>query len=306
MPRHFLDLFDINADEARMLLDRAVALKKTPFEPPGHAAGKMLGLIFEKPSLRTRLSFEAAMAGLGGSSTFLRGKDVGLGVRESVRDFARIVSQYVAALAVRTFAHGKVEELARHASIPIINALSDDAHPCQAMADLLTVHETFGRLDPSIKLVFVGDGNNVARSLAVASALLGVSFLLAAPPDYDFPAAFRARFAEAFPGRPLVVEHDPARAVAGAQVVYTDVWASMGQEDESAVRSSVFAPYQVNARLFGLADPKAIFLHCLPAHRDEEVTDDVLDSDRSRIIPQAANRLHFQKALLDWLLTDAG
>jgi ornithine carbamoyltransferase len=288
-----------------MLVERAAALKKTPFEPPGHAAGKMLGLIFEKPSLRTRLSFEAAMAGLGGSSTFLRGKDVGLGVRESVRDFARIVSQYVAALAVRTFAHGKVEELARHASIPIINALSDDAHPCQAMADLLTVHETFGRLDPSIKLVFVGDGNNVARSLAVASALLGVSFLLAAPPDYDFPAAFRARFAEAFPGCPLVVEHDPARAVAGAQVVYTDVWASMGQEDESVVRRSVFAPYQVNAKLFGLADPKAIFLHCLPAHRDEEVTDDVLDSDRSRIIPQAANRLHFQKALLDWLLTDA-
>ncbi len=216
MPRHFLDLFDINADEARMLLDRASVLKKAPFEPPGHAAGKILGLIFEKPSLRTRLSFEAAMAGLGGTSTFLRGKDVGLGVRESVRDFARVVSQYVAALAMRTFAHGKIEELARHSAIPIINALSDDAHPCQAMADLLTVRDAFGRLDGSLKLVFVGDGNNVARSLAVASALFGVSFVLTAPPDYDFPAAFRSRFTEAFPDVTLTVETDPGRAVSGA------------------------------------------------------------------------------------------
>jgi ornithine carbamoyltransferase len=305
MPRHFLDLFDVSADEARMLLDRAIALKAKPFEPPGHAAGKILGLIFEKPSLRTRLSFEAAMAGLGGSSTFLRGKDVGLGVRESVRDFARVVSQYVSALAVRTFAHGKVEELARHASIPIINALSDDAHPCQAMADLLTVREAFGRLDPSITLVFVGDGNNVARSLAVASALFGVSFVLAAPTDYDFPGAFRARFEEAFPGRPLVVEHDPARAVAGAQVVYTDVWASMGQEDEVDSRKAIFAPYQVNSSLMALARPGAIFLHCLPARRGEEVTDEVLDGPSSLVVPQAANRLHFQKALLAWLLHES-
>jgi ornithine carbamoyltransferase len=305
MPRHFLDLFDINADEARMLLDRASSLKNTPFQPPGHAAGKLLGLIFEKPSLRTRLSFEAAMAGLGGGATFLRGKDVGLGVRESVRDFARIVSQYVAALAVRTFAHGKVEELARHATIPIVNALSDDAHPCQAMADLLTVREAFGRLDATLKLVFVGDGNNVARSVAVACALFGVGFVLAAPTDYGFPPAFLTRFAEAFPKVALAVETDPARAVQGAQVVYTDVWASMGQEDESALRGTIFAPYQVNADLLAKADASAIFLHCLPAHRGEEVTDDVLDSDRSRVIPQAANRLHFQKALLDWLLTDA-
>lgn len=303
MPRHFLDLFDVTAAEARMLLDRAGALKAKPFAPPGHAAGKILGLIFEKPSLRTRLSFEAAMAGLGGTSTFLRGKDVGLGVRESVRDFARVVSQYVAALAVRTFAHGKLEELARHAAIPIINALSDDAHPCQAMADLLTVRERFGRLDGSLKFVFVGDGNNVARSLAVACAHFGVGFVLVAPDEYDFPVAFRSRFAEAFPRVPLVVEADPLRAVAGAHVVYTDVWASMGQEDEAAVRGAVFAPYQVNAALFARADPSAIFLHCLPAHRGEEVTDDVLDSDRSLVIPQAANRLHFQKALLDWLLT---
>jgi len=306
--RHFIDLFDITEAEAVQLLRRAIELKKddrTGASRPPLLAGRTLGLVFDKPSLRTRVSFEAAITQLGGNAIFLNGKDVGLGVRESVADFARVISQYVDALAVRTFSQTTIEQLGRHATIPIINALSDDAHPCQAMADLLTVREAFGRLDPTIRLVFVGDGNNVARSLAVASALFGVSFLLAAPPDYDFPAAFRARFASAFPGTPLVVEHDAARAVAGAQVVYTDVWASMGQEDEAALRQSVFAPYQVNADLFARADPAAIFLHCLPAHRGEEVTDDVLDSDRSRIIPQAANRLHFQKALLDWLLTDA-
>jgi ornithine carbamoyltransferase len=305
MPLHFLDLFDIDRDEARMLLDRASTLKSRPVATPGHAAGRTLALIFEKPSLRTRVSFEAAMTRLGGASTFLKGEDVGLGVRESVRDFARVISQYVDALAIRTFSHSTVEELARHALIPVVNALSDDAHPCQAMADLLTVRETFGRLDPTIKLVFVGDGNNVARSLAVASALFGVSFVLASPPAYDFPAEFRSRFDRAFPGVPLVVEHDPKRAVAGAQVVYTDVWASMGQESETAIRCLAFEPYRVDSRLFAGADAEAIFLHCLPAHRGEEVTDDVLDSDRSLVIQQAANRLHFQVALLDWLLTGA-
>jgi len=305
MPRHFLDLFDIDRDEARMLLDRASTLKARPFATPGHAAGKTLGLIFEKPSLRTRVSFEAAMTRLGGASTFLKGEDVGLGVRESVRDFARVISQYVDALTIRTFAHATVEELARHASIPIVNALSDDAHPCQAMADLLTIRESFGRLDVRIRLVFVGDGNNVARSLAVASALFGIDFVLASPPDYGFPTPFRDRFERAFPGASLTVEHDPRRAVAGSQVVYTDVWTSMGQEGEAAVRRLAFKPYQVNAELLARADPDAIFLHCLPAHRGEEVSDEVLDSPRSRVIPQAANRLHFQVALLDWLLTDA-
>jgi ornithine carbamoyltransferase len=305
MPRHFLDLFDVTAAEAQMLLDRAATLKRAPFEPPGRAAGRILALIFEKPSLRTRVSFEAAMAGLGGSATFLKGEDVGLGVRESVRDFARVISQYVDALAIRTFAHSRVEELALHASVPIVNALSDEAHPCQAMADILTIRERFGRLDRGLKVVFVGDGNNVARSLAVACAHFGLSFVLASPPDYDFPLAFRSRMETEFQGFALDVEHDPERAVEGAQVVYTDVWASMGQEEEASVRREVFAPYQVNANLLGRAHPDAIFLHCLPAHRGEEVTDDVLDSDRSLILPQAANRLHFQKALLDWLLTDA-
>ncbi len=305
MPRHFLDLFDITSAEAVMLLDRAERLRKTPVATPGHATGRTLGLIFEKPSLRTRVSFEAAMTRLGGASTFLKGEDVGLGKRESIRDFARVISQYIDALAIRTFAHSNVEQLAANASIPIINALSDDAHPCQAMADLLTIRDTLGRLDQSVRVVFVGDGNNVARSLAVASALLGVTFVLASPPEYDFPEAFRTRFKQAFPKVPLTVEHDPAKAVAGAHVVYTDVWASMGQEAETAARTLAFLPYQVNEKLFKKAASDAIFLHCLPAHRGEEVTEEVLDGDRSFVIPQAANRLHFQLALLDWLLTDA-
>jgi len=303
MPRHFLDLFDISPAEASMLLDRASALKTGPLASPGRASGKTLALIFEKPSLRTRVSFEAAMTRLGGASTFLRGEDVGLGVRESVRDFARVISQYVDALAIRTFSHSTVEELARSASIPIVNALSDQAHPCQAMADLLTIHEVCGKLDGRVKLVFVGDGNNVARSLVVASALFGMTFVLAAPPAYDFPACFRSRFQRAFPQTPLVVEHDPSKAVSGANVVYTDVWASMGQEEETAVRRVAFEPFQVNDALFARAASDAIFLHCLPAHRGEEVTDEVLDSDRSLVISQAANRLYFQMALLDWLLT---
>ena len=197
-PRHFVDLFDVDAEEAQALLERSVALKSGGAEPrrTPPLLGRSLGLVFEKPSLRTRVSFEAAFARLGGSSIFLRGKDVGIGVRESVADFARVISQYVDALAVRTFAHATIEELARHASIPVVNALSDDAHPCQAMADMMTILEFKDRLE-GVKLCFVGDGNNVARSLAVASALLGVEFVLACPRGYDFPKAFAVRFAGA-------------------------------------------------------------------------------------------------------------
>ena len=299
MVRHFLDLFDTTPAEARSLLDLAAELKRGRRMPA--LAGRSLGMVFEKPSMRTRVSFEAAIAQLGGNAIFLRGEDVGLGVRESVADFARVVSQYVDAFAVRTFAHATVEELARHATIPVINALSDAAHPCQAMADLMTIREAAGGME-GVRLVFVGDGNNVARSLAVASALLGVEFVLACPEGYSFPEDFRARFAAAFPAVPLRVEHDPARGVAGAQAVYTDVWASMGQEAEADRRRADFAAFQVDSALLGRAGPDAIFLHCLPAHRGEEVTAEVLDGPLSRVVPQAANRLHFQKALLLWLL----
>jgi ornithine carbamoyltransferase len=303
--RHFIELFDINAVEAAELLDRASALKREDRQGdrPQMLAGRTLGMVFDKPSLRTRVSFEAAITQLGGNALFLNGKDVGLGVRESVADFARVISQYVDALAVRTFSQTTLEELARHATIPIINALSDSSHPCQALADLLTVREALGELS-SLKFVFVGDGNNVARSLAQASAMFGVNFVLTCPVGYEYPEAFAARFAAAFPGVPLAIEHDPRTAVRDADVIYTDVWASMGQEAEVESRKAIFEPYRVDAPLLALAKPTAIFLHCLPARRGEEVTDEVLDGPNSRVITQAANRLHFQKALLAWLLID--
>jgi ornithine carbamoyltransferase len=307
MPRHFVDLFGLSPDDARELLKRAAELKREHAEGlrPPYLPGRTLGLIFEKPSLRTRVSFDAAIGQLGGNAIFLRDKDVGMGSRESTADFARVISQYVDALAVRTYAHSTVEELARYATVPIVNALSDAAHPCQAMADMLTIKEVLGRLD-GVNLVFVGDGNNVARSLAIASALLGVQFVLAAPPGYEFPDDFRETFRKRFGTRPLVVDHDPNNALIGADVVYTDVWASMGQEHEAEERRRSFAPFQVNAALMANARKDAVFLHCLPAHRDEEVTAEVLDGPRSLVIPQAANRLHFQKALLVWLLQDRG
>lgn len=301
--RHFVSLFDLSAEEAALLIDRTIRLKTG--EINGHRTslllGQTLGLIFEKPSLRTRVSFEAAMARLGGSSIFLRGKDVGLGVRESVADFARVISQYVDALAIRTFSQSVVEELAHHATIPVINALSDSAHPCQAMADMVTILEQCGPLS-RLRLVFVGDGNNVASSLALAAALLDVEFVLTSPAGYEFPAEFTGQFKSLFPQVSLKLEPDPKKAVKGADVVYTDVWASMGQEHEADLRREIFTPFQVNEALMARARPGAIFLHCLPAHRGEEVTTAVLDGPQSRVIPQAANRMHFQMALLTWLL----
>jgi len=301
-----VDLREITVDEARALLQRALTLKTDKGaigeRPP--LQGRTLGLVFEKPSLRTRVSFEAASARLGGSSIFLRGKDVGMGVRESVADFARVVSQYIDVLAVRTFAHAKLEELARHASIPIVNALSDDAHPCQAMADMLTLLELKGRLE-GLNLAFIGDGNNVAMSLARASALLGVEFVLACPRGYEYPEEFRADFARRFPGVELRIEHDPKAAADGADAVYTDVWASMGQESEADQRREIFAPFQVDEDLMAAGRPDAVFLHCLPAHRGEEVSSGVLDGPRSRVFLQAANRMYFQMALLEWLVGEA-
>jgi ornithine carbamoyltransferase len=305
MTRHFLDLLDLAPEDARRLIDQSLALKRDEQRGrrPSLLSGRTLGLLFEKPSLRTRVSFEAAIARLGGNAIFLRGEDVGLGIRESVADFARVLSEYIDALAVRTFSHATVTGLAQSGTIPVINALSDAAHPCQAMADLVTIEELRGSLHGT-KLVFVGDGNNVARSLATAAALLGVQFVLAGPRGYEMPADFLGRYAAKFPNARLVVEHDPQKAVEEADVVYTDVWASMGQEHEAARRRHVFGPYQVNEALLSRAKPDVIFLHCLPAHRGEEVTSEVLDGPRSQAILQAANRLHFQMALLVWLLAE--
>ena len=303
MMRHFLDLFDLTPDELTHLLQEAARLKAAHQRGKRRATlkGRVLGMVFEKPSLRTRVSFQAAVAQLGGTSIFLEGAEVGLGSRESVPDCARAMSQYVDAVVLRTFRHETVGTFAAYSSCPVINGLSDTYHPCQALADLFTVREVFGAVAGKT-LVFVGDGNNVARSLAVCCAKLGARFILASPPGYGFDPAFLSRFRQQVSGTEPVQNGEPAHAIGQADVIYTDVWTSMGQEAERDQRLRQFASFQVNASLLALAPAHARVMHCLPAHRDEEVTSDVLDSDRSIVFQQAANRLHAQKALLEWLL----
>jgi ornithine carbamoyltransferase len=301
--RHFLDLIDLSADEIGHLLEEAAGLKAAR-QRGEHAPvlpGRVLGLIFEKPSLRTRVSFETAMAQLGGSSVFLGGKESGMGSRESVPDFARVMSQYVDGVVLRTYRHATVEEFAAHATCPVINGLSDYSHPCQALGDLLTVRELFGAV-AGRTLVFVGDGNNVARSLAVGCGKLGGRFVLASPEGYGFDEPFLEAYRGKVPQGELVQNGDARHSVGQADVIYTDVWTSMGQEAESDERRARFAAYQVNEALLALAPAHARVMHCLPAHRGEEVTDGVLDGRRSVVLQQAGNRLHAQKALLKWLL----
>lgn len=302
--RHFLDLLDLTPDEVKHLLQEALCLKAAHQRGERSAVlqGRVLGLIFEKPSLRTRVSFETAMAQLGGTSIFLGGNEVGLGSRESVPDFARVLSQYVDVVVLRTFRHKTVEEFAAYATCPVINGLSDYYHPCQALADLLTLQEVFGDV-VGRTLVFVGDGNNVARSLALCCGKLGVRFILASPEGYGFDEPFLQLYQRRVPQGELVQNGEPGHAVGAADVIYTDVWTSMGQETERDQRLKRFAGYQVNEGLLALAPPHARVMHCLPAHRGEEVTSEVLDSDRSIVFQQAGNRMHAQKALLQWLLT---
>jgi ornithine carbamoyltransferase len=301
--RHFLDLLDLTADEINSLLDEAGRLKAAALagDRPPLLAGRVLGMLFEKPSLRTRASFQTAMAQLGGSAIFLPGNETGLGSRESVPDFARTLSEYVDAMVLRTFRHQTIETYAAHSSVPVINGLSDYAHPCQALGDLLTMREVFHDLRGRT-LVFVGDGNNVARSLALACGKLGARFILASPEGYGFDESFLQTYRRQVPKGELLQNGEPAHAVAKADVIYTDVWASMGQEAEREERLRRFASYQVNAALMKLAPPHARVMHCLPAHRDEEVTSDVLDGERSIVFQQAGNRMHAQKALLTWLI----
>jgi ornithine carbamoyltransferase len=302
--RHFLNLLDLSTDEFRGLLDGAAQLKAAHarHQPTPTLLGRVLGLVFDKPSLRTRVSFQAAMAQLGGASVFMNGQEVGLGSRESVADVARTISQYVDAVVLRTFQHETVEAFAVHAACPVINGLSNYYHPCQALADLFTVQEIFGQV-AGRTLVFVGDGNNVARSVAIACGKLGVRFVLAAPDGYHFDEPFVQTYRGALPGAELNQNGDPRHAVQSADVIYTDVWTSMGQEAEREQRLRQFAGFQVSAELLALAPPHARVMHCLPAHRGEEVTSDVLDGDRSVVFQQAGNRMHAQKALLQWLLT---
>jgi ornithine carbamoyltransferase len=301
--RHFLHLIDLSADELTGLLAESARLKAAHARriPTHTLAGRVVALVFEKPSLRTRVSFESGVAQLGGTSLYLPGNEVGLGWRETLADFARTVSQYVDALVLRVYKHETLQGLAAHSSIPIVNALSDRSHPCQGLADLLTIRELFGS-EKGRSVAFVGDGNNVARSLAVGCGKLGVNFVLACPKGYGFDDRFKADYgAKVSPNVPKEI-HDPALAVKGADVIYTDVWTSMGQEAEREERLKTFAPFQVNAALMAKAKPDCKLLHCLPAHRGEEVTDEVIDGPASAVFQQAGNRLHTQKAVLEWLL----
>jgi ornithine carbamoyltransferase len=300
--RHILDLFELTNDEVVQVLDVSAQLKtnfkrgiRQPLLP-----GRVMALLFEKPSLRTRVSFETAIMHLGGNTLFL-GADVGWGKREPTSDFARVLSSYVDVIVVRAFRHSDVEELASYSTCPVVNGLTDLAHPCQALADLLTVRELHGQL-AGLKLAYVGDANNVAASLAVACAKLGVQFSIASPKGYQFDAAFLGKLKQAAPDFTVFQTTDPRDAVRGANAVYTDVWTSMGQEAEQAQRMQAFKGYQVDAALMKLALPDACFLHCLPAHRGEEVSAEVIDGPRSAVLQQAENRMHAQKGLLAWLL----
>jgi ornithine carbamoyltransferase len=301
--RHLRTDADLSAAEYAALLASAARLKaaRRAGTAPASLAGKVVALVFEKPSLRTRVSFEAGVAQLGGSTLFLPGGEVGLGWREAHADAARTLSRYVDALVLRVMAQATIDKLAAHATVPVVNALSDRWHPCQALADLLTVQEAFGTCAGKT-VAFVGDGNNVARSLAVGCGRVGARFVLACPAGYAFDARSAGELAAAGVPVPETV-HDPKAAVAAADVIYTDVWTSMGQEAEREERLRRFERFQVNEGLLAAAPPHAVVLHCLPAHRGEEVTDGVIDGPRSRVFDQAENRLHAQKAVLTWLLS---
>jgi ornithine carbamoyltransferase len=299
--RHLLSLEDLTPQDARQLLQLAVDLKARPRPlDPLPLAGKTLALLFEKPSLRTRVSFEAGMSQLGGATIVLGPESGWGGQRESVRDFSQVLSEYVDLIVYRSRVHQSLLDLAEYASCPVINGLTDQSHPCQALADLLTIEEIQGDLAGQ-HLTFVGDANNVARSLAIGCGLLGGSMTVAAPQKYQFSAAFTDQLAQQFPHLRLNLVEDPTAAVAAATAVYTDVWVSMGQEKEEAERARELADYQVNAALMAQAPADAIFLHCLPARRGQEVTDEVMDGPQSRVVEQAANRMHLQMALMVWL-----
>jgi ornithine carbamoyltransferase len=299
---HFLNLMDLPADRLERLVARAAELKADRTAARSALAGKVVGLVFEKPSLRTRVSFEAATAQLGGTSLFFPGNEIGLGWREPLPDFARVMSRYIDCLVLRVFRHETVAELAKHGTIPVVNGLSDRSHPCQAVADLLTVRERFGEVKGKT-VAFIGDGNNVAMSLAVGCGKLGAKLVLGCPKGYAFDEPFLKRYEQFVGGPPPEVVHDPAAAVKSADVIYTDVWTSMGQEAERETRLRKFAKFQVNEALLAKAPSHCLVLHCLPAHRGEEITAGALEGKASGVFDQAENRLHAQKAILEWLLT---
>ena len=304
--KDFLAIADYSPADLQAMLDKAVALKKEWQEGgnPPLFKNKVLAMIFQKPSLRTRVSFDMAMRHLGGDALYLSPAEIGLGKRESIADVARVVSGYVDVVMARVFDHQHVLELAKWADIPVINGLSDYNHPCQAAADALTIQENFGSLK-GLRVTFVGDGNNVAVSLLHICAKLGANFTIANPEGYEMDpdaVALGEKFAQES-GCTVQQLNDPVEAVKDSQVIYTDTWVSMGQDEEAAKRKAAFPPYQVNSKLLAQADQEAIVMHCLPAHRGEEITDEVADGPQSRLFPQAHNRLHAQKAILVKLLT---
>jgi len=284
--RHLLDVDDLSVEELSEVLDLAEQV-----DPPPVLTGRGVALLFEKPSNRTRVSMEMAVVGLGGHPVSLRNEEVGLDTRETAEDVARVLACFCAVIGARVFEHSKLTRMASVATVPVVNLLSDAAHPVQALGDLLTLRQRLGPLEGR-SLAYVGDGNNVCRSLMVAAGLAGMEMRVATPPGYEPPAHGAT-----------VLTHDPAEAVAGVDAVYTDVWASMGQEDEAATRRADFAGFTVDDALMGGAAPGAVFLHCLPAHRGQEAAASVIDGPRSVVWQQAANRMHAQRGLLLWLLS---
>jgi len=304
--RNLLTDAELTPDDLKLLFDLSEQVKATPGEYAQALRGKQLAMIFEKASLRTRTTFEVGMTSMGGFAVYLEHTKPRLGEREAIKDIARNLERWVHGIVARTFAHESVLELAANATIPVINALTDLYHPCQALADYFTLREKFGDLK-GLKLAFVGDGNNVCHSLMVMGAKLGASVHVATPPGYE-PKPEVLEVARAFAaetGSTIEAFHEPLQALAGAHAVYTDVWTSMGQEFAAHLRNQVFAPYRVTKTLMAAAGPGALFMHCLPAHRGQEVTDEVIDSPQSVVYDQAENRLHAQKALMLLLMQDA-
>jgi ornithine carbamoyltransferase len=303
MKRDLLEVTDLSSPELLALLQRAIDLKAVRRHGGASTVlqGRTLAMVFEKASTRTRVSFDVAMHQLGGHALMMAARDIQIGRGETIQDTARVLSRYVDGIMLRTYEHQTVVELARHATVPVINGLTDLAHPCQVLADLQTCQEAFGDVVP-LHIAWIGDGNNMANSWINAARVLGFTLTLACPAGYDPDAATLDAALEWNPA--IRVVRDPAEAVRGAHVVNTDVWASMGQEAEQAERAVVFAGFQVDEALMAHAAPEAIFLHCLPAHRGEEVSAGVIDGPHSRVFDQAENRLHIQKAILEWLLGD--
>lgn len=303
--RDLLSMADLTAEEIGLVLDKASALKQMQKSGQPHAllSGQTLGMIFQKPSTRTRVSFETAMYQLGGHALYLNANDMQLGRGETIADTARVLSRYLNAIMIRTFEQSDVEELARFASIPVINGLTDAEHPCQVLADLLTIREHKGRL-AGLKLAWVGDGNNMTHSLMLACATLGMEMTVSTPEAYEPDPGFVRKAGEiaASTGGTVALYRDPLEGVTGADVIVTDTWASMGQEEEHARRVRDFQPYQVNEKLVAKAKDDFIFMHCLPAHRGEEVVDEIIDGPHSVVWDEAENRLHVQKAVLALVL----